>query len=164
MKDQDREAIHLALRPQNPIMDWVARFPGRFQHRKHVARAVQRKCLAPMTRGGALRHRMNEQFRVRAPALRPAGQRSRAVEEARHSHVSQRRPTILSFPQALGSAQHLHICQDTQQGIIFGPDVDHDRIYILSKSLIATTCSHTHIPNAAKRPPRGRWPLRAVGS
>lgn len=60
MKDQDREeAVRPALRLQNTILDQAARFPGSSQDRKHVARAVKRKCLA---RGLALRRRMNEHF------------------------------------------------------------------------------------------------------
>lgn len=63
-------STHPVLRPRIPFQ--LARFPDSSQHRKHVA-GVQRKCLAAGTRGGALRHWMNEQFRERAPALMGGG-------------------------------------------------------------------------------------------
>lgn len=102
-----------------------------------MARAVQRKCLASVMRGGALRHRMNEQFWVHAsaPAPRPAGPRScRGTSTAltATSAEAQPWPTILSFPQALGSAHHLYIRE--QQGIIgrsrFGPRSDFHSLKI----------------------------------
>ncbi len=110
-----------------------------------MARAVRRKRLAAGTKGGALRHRMNEQFRECArPRPSAAGG---AAQLQRHAAATSAEglppPTLFRFPRRWAQPS-TSTSVWAGQGIIGGPDLEQDPISVPSERLTATTCSYTH--------------------